>query len=191
MKAARGLEIIRTRLRGVDILMGEADNKKRKQIKGVISEFNIATRDRKEGEVIGCGSHGVYGAVTQGPKLGNSYSAIILLKFLIILPLTWYFVSDIWWVHGVCLGLSLTPKSFGVSPGLVHFCGSNPFLFVVIDWDLSLQMDCEVLEGRARSACSGLLGTRPRPGSRRLSVMKSWARREIAGSARRRWWGLS
>lgn len=53
LKAARGLEIIRTHLRGVCILMVEADNKKRKQIKGVTSEFNIAMRDRKEGEVIG------------------------------------------------------------------------------------------------------------------------------------------
>lgn len=132
MKAARGLEIIRTCLYGVNILTVEADNKKRKQSKGVVSECNAARRDGKEGEVRGCGTHGVHGAVAQGPKPGNSYSAITLLKFLIP-SLTWYFVSDIWWAHGVCLGLSMTPKSHGVSPGLAHlFCGGDPFLFVVI-----------------------------------------------------------
>lgn len=113
--------------------MVEADNKRRKQIKGLISEFNIATRDRKEGEVTGCVAHTVCTVQShkQDPKLGNSYSAITLLKFLILFDLV--FCNCIWWVHGVCLGLSLTPKSHGVSLGLVHFfCGSDPFLFVVI-----------------------------------------------------------
>lgn len=41
------MEIIRTSFCKVYILVVEADNKKRKQIKGILSEHNIAIRDIK------------------------------------------------------------------------------------------------------------------------------------------------
>lgn len=58
---ALGMEIIRTGLHGVYIFVVEAVNKKRKQIKGIISEHNIALRDIKQGDMMVYESHWVYG----------------------------------------------------------------------------------------------------------------------------------
>lgn len=54
-----GMEIIRTSFCKVYILLVEADNKKRKQIKGILSEY-ITIRDIKQGDVMGCALHSVY-----------------------------------------------------------------------------------------------------------------------------------
>ena len=54
------MQIIRTSFHRVYILVVEADNKKRKQIKGIISERNIALRDIKQGDVMGCDWHSLY-----------------------------------------------------------------------------------------------------------------------------------
>ena len=54
---ATGMEIIGTSFHRVYILVVEADNKKRKQIKRIISEHNIAKRDIKQGDVMGCDGH--------------------------------------------------------------------------------------------------------------------------------------
>lgn len=57
---ALGMQIIRTSFCEVYILVVEADNKKRKQIKGIISEHNIAIRDIKWNDVMGYDTHNVY-----------------------------------------------------------------------------------------------------------------------------------
>lgn len=57
---ALGAQIIRTSFHRVYILVVEVDTKKRKQIKGIISEHNITLRDIKQGDVMECDSHSLY-----------------------------------------------------------------------------------------------------------------------------------
>lgn len=55
------MEIIKTSFCEVYILLVEANSKKRKQIKGILSEHNITLRDMQQGDVMGCALHSLYG----------------------------------------------------------------------------------------------------------------------------------